>query len=426
MFVELKIALRNVLNNKKRSILHGSIILVVSLLLFFSDSAMNGVYNQSLRGYLYLQSGHVAVEWESTRKIGDMSAAKFLIDSSFDSDNKSDNKEAVRKLKEYVTNNNENIEHVFYSIRKNAILKNDDKNNESIILYGLNAENKDMIISTKTLSMAEGQMLSDNKNGICISMSMAEDHNYKIGDKISLELYAKDKSQIKCEFEITGIYNNGAGYDNLYGFINHDRLKELVKYEDDEFDLCRIYLKDLKDSETVASDINKYIGDCNDVLKAEDYNTASVFYTSISKNLKFFFVVFTAFLLIMIGLGMQSTLKLNLFQRLREFGTLRAIGYNKKRCFFIVFLEVAVLSFVVWAVSTIIGFIIVLLININGIYLGSGTISYTLGGEYLFFDVKIIDIIKSFIIVMLFSLCATLAPGISICKRNIVDALSNR
>ena len=237
MFVELKIALRNVLNNKKRSILHGSIILVVSLLLFFSDSAMNGVYNQSLRGYLYLQSGHVAVEWESTRKIGDMSAAKFLIDSSFDSDNKSDNKEAVRKLKEYVTNNNENIEHVFYSIRKNAILKNDDKNNESIILYGLNAENKDMIISTKTLSMAEGQMLSDNKNGICISMSMAEDHNYKIGDKISLELYAKDKSQIKCEFEITGIYNNGAGYDNLYGFINHDRLKELVKYEDDEFDL---------------------------------------------------------------------------------------------------------------------------------------------------------------------------------------------
>jgi ABC-type lipoprotein release transport system permease subunit len=99
---------------------------------------------------------------------------------------------------------------------------------------------------------------------------------------------------------------------------------------------------------------------------------------------------------------------------------------TKKRCFFIVFLEVAVLSFVVWAVSTIIGFIIVLLININGIYLGSGTISYTLGGEYLFFDVKIIDIIKSFIIVMLFSLCATLAPGISICKRNIVDALSNR
>mgnify|MGYP003936391807 FL=1 len=128
----------------------------------------------------------------------------------------------------------------------------------------------------------------------------------------------------------------------------------------------------------------------------------------------------------MIGIGMQSTLRLNLFQRMKEFGTLRAIGYSRFKCFQIVFLEVAILSFVFWLIAFGVASVIVACININGIYVGSGAISYTLGGEYVFAEIHLLDVIKSFAVIIGFSLLSTLAPAIRISCQRITDTLLNR
>jgi len=70
--------------------------------------------------------------------------------------------------------------------------------------------------------------------------------------------------------------------------------------------------------------------------------------------------------------------------------------------------------------------VIVACINIKGIYVGSGAISYTLGGEYVFEEILLLDVIKSFVVIIGFSLFSTFAPAIRISCQRITDTLLNR
>ncbi len=71
MRIPIKIAIRNVIINRKRTVLLGIVIFLSSLLLFLTDATMNGVYTQTLRGYVNLQSGHVAVRMGKHTKHGE-------------------------------------------------------------------------------------------------------------------------------------------------------------------------------------------------------------------------------------------------------------------------------------------------------------------------------------------------------------------
>ena len=59
MGIILKIAVRNIRQNRKRSFLIGLTIFISSFLLLLSDAALNGIEKQVLRGYIPLQSGEV-------------------------------------------------------------------------------------------------------------------------------------------------------------------------------------------------------------------------------------------------------------------------------------------------------------------------------------------------------------------------------
>jgi len=56
----LKIAFRNLVQNKWRSLLIGCALFTSSFLLLISNAAMNGVENQVISSYVHYQTGHVA------------------------------------------------------------------------------------------------------------------------------------------------------------------------------------------------------------------------------------------------------------------------------------------------------------------------------------------------------------------------------
>lgn len=430
MRVVIKIALRNILKNKRRNILLLLIIGLSSMVLFITSSLMNGVYEQALRGYVNLQSGHVAVEWESTRDKGSKSAGKFLIDSTLDKNKMDENKEAIHILNKFIEKHKNEIQYTFYEIRRNGTLTYyDEKGNSganSIILYSVNEENVKYLFDTKTLSMREGVMPKKGEYTIAISADNSDKYNIHVGDTVKIEISTYKDTMETRKMVVSGIYNNGAGYDNLYGFISEDCAHEFMMYPDEIFDVCRIYLENMNDDEKIANKLNQKLQSRSDVLLAETYDKASTFYTSISTNLKFFFVIFDVVLLILIAIGMQSTLKLNLYQRMKEFGTLRAIGYSKWKCFSIVFFEVFVMGFMAWFIALLLSACIIIVINIKGIYVGSGAISYTLGGEYVHGIMKTRDIAFYFLIIMSFSYISVFIPAYKICYQTITDTLAKR
>jgi|LSQX01.2.fsa_nt_gb ABC-type lipoprotein release transport system permease subunit len=428
MKITARIAFRNIVSDKKRALLIGIAIFISSFLLFLTNSTMNGVESQVLRGYVNLQSGQVIVMWEELQKVSNMDAGKFLgNNASFDITKDELNKKAFERLADFLNSNKDEIKAFYPTIRRNAKLtikkQSTKKKESSIIIYSLIPDNRDFILSTGTLKMSEGQLLDSQEDSICISRETADRDEINIGDSVAIQATTLNKNVRSMSFVVRGIYANTAGYDNSYGFISEKRARELFGFDSAYFDVGRIYLKNSGNIHSFANRLDKYLTSESKVLRAETYTQASAFYTSTSRNIKLFFSIFTFFLLFMIGVGLRSTLRLKIFERMKEFGTLRAIGYSRIQCFEIIFFEVLFLSILALTVAFFVAFILITIFGRVGVYVGSGGVTYALGGESFYPSLNLGDIIFAYVIISLFSLISTFGPGLKLCYQTITDIM---
>jgi ABC-type lipoprotein release transport system permease subunit len=387
---------------------------------------MNGVENQVIDGYMKFQVGHVVVEWEAMNDIDLMDKTKYLTNvQSYNNNDMDRNNKSVELLKDIWQQNENDIDIVIPVIKKNVQFVTDD-GLDSIVLYGITKKEKDYLLDSSTLNIIEGTVLSEEENTICISEEKAEINNLTIGDTMTFTIVDENGTKKKVTCNIIGIYENKAGYDNLYGFMNFDELKALynLKY----FDYAKVFLKDSDKSYVFADKIDEILSKNNASLVARDFMEASQFYTNNPKIIRSFFNIFIIMFLFIIIIGFRSTIKMNLITRYKEFGTLRAIGYSKVKCYIIIFLEVLLLSLMALSLALILSLSIVIIVNMkgNGVYVGSGAITYVMGGERFYPFIKENNIIVGIGLMVLFSLISTFSPSVKMLNTNIVDLLAQR
>lgn len=424
----LKIAFRNVKKDKKTSLFIGMTIFIAALIFFAINFTMNGVEDQVLKGYLNLQSGHVIIEWEDMEKVDKMDTTKFLTNlRTFDPEEEKENEDSINALKDYDVTNKTEV-NGYYPIIKRSIQFSTGNNQDTVILFGINAEDRAFIIDTNTIRMEEGEMISSTDNGICISREKAELNNLNLGDEITTTIVNLDNDKIDVTFKITGIYENGAGYDNLYGFMDLEQLKEIYAYGDNYFDYIRVYLKDMNNISEFATELDEYLLNNNTNLRAESYISASTFYTTVPQTLRIFFNGFVVLLLLVIGVGVSSTIRMNLYERMKIFGTLRAIGYSRNQCFLIVFYEMAIICLFALGMSFLVMSVLLAVINMGGggVYVGSGAITYVLGGERFYPSMRVFNIILGVVFMLGLSISVTYRIMKKLIARNITDLLSKR
>ncbi len=424
----LKIAFRNVKKDKKNSLFIGLTIFIAALIFFAINFTMNGVEEQVLKGYLNLQSGHVIIEWKDMENVSKMSTTKFLSDlKTFDPKEKDKNDASIKALKEYGTADKEKVSGYFPTIKR-GIQFSTQNNHDTVILFGITKEDKDFLEESKTIKIEEGEFISPEPNGICISREKADLNNLSIGDEITTTIVDLADKKTDLTLKITGIYENGAGYDNLYGFLDLDQLRSYYAYGEDYFDYIRVYLKDTNGISAFSKDLNSYLTANNTNLRAESYTSASTFYTTVPKTLRIFFNCFVVLLLLVIGVGVSSTIRMNLYERMKIFGTLRAIGYSKRQCFLIVFYEMALICLAALGLSFLVMAAALAILNIggNGVYVGSGQITYVLGGERFYPSMKFINIVLGVAFMLGLSIIVTYRTMKKLIARSITDLLLKR
>jgi ABC-type antimicrobial peptide transport system permease subunit len=138
------------------------------------------------------------------------------------------------------------------------------------------------------------------------------------------------------------------------------------------------------------------------------------------------FFLFMVFLLIIIAMGLRSTVRLGLFERMREFGTIRVVGYGRGQSFALIFLEFFFLALIAMAGAFILTGILVAIIGRTGVHIGSGPQTYFFGGESFYPEIRIGDLIDGFLVILLFSLVSTLSPGLKISFQKIPDLLARK
>lgn len=420
-----KIAFRNIWLKKRRTVLIGLAIWLSLVILMGCDAIMNGAQKQVTKSYTNFQSGDVTVMWENTKKVKNSDPSRLIAIDAFEVAKNTQNQKAINRLQTFVKDHSTEIQAYYPSIMRNAQITN-DKIVDTAKIFSLTKQYKDMLLDSKTVKMEKGVLLSDQNDSICISASKARDNKLKLGDKVTIEAttaYGKSKS---LDFVITGICSDMAAYDNKYCFMSYDNAKELFDFDSGFFDVGRIYLKHTDQAENFAKSLDQYLTADSPILRAEPWETASSFFTNTSKMLKGSFEFFAIFFLCVVALGIYSTIKMNLFERIKEFGTIRAIGYSRFKAFLIIFLEFYFVSILSMAAALIVVVPFALIVGHTGIYVGSGAITSVIGGENVYPMLKTGDVITAFLIITLFTIISTFGPGLKLCYQNITDLMLKR
>jgi ABC-type lipoprotein release transport system permease subunit len=422
MIILFKIAFRSILKNTKRSALIGLTLALSCTLLLFSFAIGNGIERQIVDKYRNFQSGDVSVVWSNVKEY-DVNDPSRLLFSDFDIKKDKENKSALKRLDEFMLQNGSEAERFFKTVRVNGTLDTGSYASFSTIL-GPSEEELKYLEDKKVFELVEGDSPYGHKYGICISDDVSTKYNILPGDWVTLDCKTEHGFVNTLEYQVVGLYKSTSDYDSIYVYMTRSDALELLDQEPEYFQGARIFLKDKDNAASFSKRLNDYLTSGNDVLRAEPMEVSAGFYTMIAGFLKTLFTVFVVFLMFIIAVGIRSVVRMNLFERMKEFGTLRAIGFNRFQNFLVIFLEVLILSFVFFCMAFIINLGLVKAFSGPGIFVGKGAIAYALGGVSIHPVFVMSDTIPAMAVIVSFSLFAPLKPGLKLCFQRITDLLS--
>ncbi|OEC95277.1 MULTISPECIES: ABC transporter permease [Methanobrevibacter] len=207
-------------------------------------------------------------------------------------------------------------------------------------LIGIDPEGSELA----DISMKEGRIFEDNTSEVILGEIYAEDNNYSVGDSIIIN---------GEDFKVSGIYETGD--QNMAGgvFTSISKIGELM---DDKDSISNIYVKVNKgeDAQAVADRIDTKYGDNITTV------TSVMEMTQMADMLNMLQASTWAISLLAIvvgGLGIINTMLMSVFERTREIGVLKAVGWSNKKILTMIVGESLVITIVSAIIGSLIGFL---------------------------------------------------------------------
>ena len=197
--------------------------------------------------------------------------------------------------------------------------------------------------SLADISMKEGRIMEDGENEAILGEIYADDNDYKVGDEIKID---------GEEFKVVGIYETGDS--NMAGgvFTSISKVGELM---DDEDSISNIYVKVKKgvDAQEVADRIDaKYGDDITTVTSVMEMSQMADMLNMLQASTW----AISLLAIIVGGLGIINTMLMSVFERTREIGVLKAVGWSNKRILGMIVGESLVITIVSAIIGSLIGF----------------------------------------------------------------------
>ena len=194
------------------------------------------------------------------------------------------------------------------------------------------------------ISMTDGRIMKDNASEAILGKIYADDNDYKVGDNIKID---------GEDFEVVGIYETGD--QNMAGGV-FTSISQVGDSMDDEDSISNIYVKVKKgeDPQTVADRIDKMYGDNITTV------TSVMEMTQMADMLNMLQASTWAISLLAIvvgGLGIINTMLMSVFERTREIGVLKAVGWSDGKILTMIVGESLVITIVSAIIGSVIGFL---------------------------------------------------------------------
>lgn len=340
------LAWRNLWRNKRRTILTVGAISLYGFLFLWYIWLSYGAQESMLDSFARILTGHIQIHAQGFSD--DMSVMKRIPDPQ-------PIIAAIEKEKHVTA----------YSARiKTYALAAANETSSGVFVLAIDPE-REKSVSNLYKTLKEGRYLSPDARGeIVIGYVLAENLGVKVGDKLALLVQAADGSMGAGKFKVVGIADPGiAELDNTLIMMNLADAQDLLAYGDAVNEII-VMVDDSANVPVVDAELQKKID--TSVYEVLPWYTAS------PELKQLIDLDWASFVLMMIAvgavaiLGIMNSLLMSLFERVREFGVMMAMGIRPRQITRLVLTE----SMLMTLVSIVIGFALALGAGIFNSYYG--------------------------------------------------------
>ncbi len=282
-------------------------------------------------------------------------------------------------------------------------------------------------ITTMASYITRGDFLLSHRKGIVMGEKLAQRLDLKLGEKAVIMAQASDGSMGAEALRLTGVYRTGStSFDGQIVYVPLDAAQEMLVVGKRVNQLVA-RLKDVGDADQVKRDLAEALGSQGagaavQVLSWKDVDHEIL---AIQRFQDALLTVVLIIVFLIVALGVLNTMLMSLFERVREFGVLMAIGARPAWVLRLVLAESAALGLVGAVLGLALGSALIAYFGRNGLHLPVG--------EALAYFIPFPSVLylqpswKSHVVatasVLVTSLLAALPPALRACRLRPAEAL---
>ena len=405
ILILIKLAWKNILRNKRRTLIAATAISIGLAALIFLDALMIGMEENMVR----------------------TATASFLGDAQIHREGFRDEQEVTLTIQniDEVTANLSKEAYVQYFTRRtfaSGMIRSAANVNSGIVLVGIHPPTE-KYLSQIDDTIIKGVYFQGNKdNDIVIGAKLAEILEVELGDKVPVTVSQAYSGEFSQEgFRVSGIFSFAdESMNGGMAFIRLQKAQEMLGIGKDVHEIAIKFTSTDYSQNNALQFWETYSKHGNEVLSWTEILPQLKAIFDISKYSKYI----TGFILfIVVAFGIINTLFMSLYERMFEFGVLRAVGTRPFGMARLILFEAGALAIVSITIGVILGFVLTAIfarvgLNYTGIEMMGVTIQ-----EFIYPALTIQQFIIYPISVFVFTIIAGLYPARYVAKMSPVQAM---
>jgi len=334
----IKLALRNCLRNKRRTIITGLSMLVAVFVVIVIEAWMFSLIDDMTDNDRLFSIGDVRIRTEKYNEYESLMPIQFYI-------------EDYQTFKEELLNRPE-VDRVEAIINAyGSLYDNGTLNSVSVI----GAEVGSVYIGDQT-TVREGRLLEDGKREIMATPKLLEEYNLAVGDSITIIFKTVSGGSNAATFRIVAsvAYDN-AEFNSALLVTSVSALSSVMHIEDGAIE-AHLYLKNGVDADEEAELLSDVYEDRE--LDIESWKDVSVIYSMIPMYYVMIAIIIILFFFIASTL-VFNTMMMSTLERRKEISTMIALGFSRSYVMALFIVEGLIIALVSSVLSAIISFIVI-------------------------------------------------------------------
>lgn len=298
-----------------------------------------------------------------------------------------------------------------------AGLLNNGKRDLGIVGEGIEPDKESEIGSYLTISA--GRMLTnDDAFGIMLGQGVADGLGLRTGDSITLLINTADGALNTQDFVVTGVFQSfSKDFDGRAVRIHLNTAKQLLATNSSN--LLVVMLKRTEDTDRVIAKLSEAIRGSG--TESSSWRQLSDFYDKSVDMYERQFGVLQGIILIMVFLSVANSVNMSTYERLGEFGTMRALGNRTSTVTHLVLAESILLGLVGGTIGVVLGVAAALAISAIGIPMPpppNATVGYTA-------SIRVVPsvVLIAFLVGVTAAVLGSLIPAHRVTRISVVDSL---